>query len=149
MRNQFTCLRRRFLAAMVAGPLALSPLAYGQTGEDPGADQQPPPERERPAQQPPVQQTPAIEVDDATLDRFAKAAVALQSIHTSASTDMDKAHKAAEINEIQLRMQQEMTSAFKDADLSVEEYNQIVQLMNSDPKIRRRITERLKASEGS
>ncbi|MBA3562909.1 MAG: DUF4168 domain-containing protein [Gammaproteobacteria bacterium] len=134
---------------MVAGPLTLSLLAYGQTGEDPDGDQQPSPELEEPAQRPPAQQTLATEVDDKTLDRFAKAAIELQNIQTSASTEMDQVGNAAEISEIQLRMQQEMTSAFKDAGLSVEEYNRIVQLMNSDEEIRKRITKRLKASEGS
>lgn len=148
MRDPVRYLRWSFLAALVASPLALSPAAYGQTGENKGGYQQPPPEPEQPTQQPPAQQPLAMEVDGATLDRFAKAVVELRSIQTSASMEMDQVVNGAEIGEIQLRMQQEMTSAIEDAGLSVEEYYQIAELMNSDPQIRASVMERLNPKEG-
>jgi hypothetical protein len=145
MQDAAHCPRWSILAALVAS--VLSQAAYAQTGEDPGGHQAPPSEQQ-PAQKPPAQQPTAQDVDDATLDRFAKAAVDLQRIEASASTEMDQIVNGAEIGEIQLRTQRDMTSAVENAGLSVEEYNRIAKLMSSDPEVRERIMERVNANEG-
>ena len=145
MQDAAHCPRWSILAALVAS--ALWQAAYGQTGEDPGGHQEPT-SGQQPAQKPSAQQPTAQDVDDATLDRFAKAAVDLQRIEASASTEMDQIVNGAEIGEIQLRTQRDMTSAVENAGLSAEEYNRIAKLMNSDPEVRERIMERVNANEG-
>jgi len=145
MQDAAHCPRWGFLAALVAS--VLSQAAYGQTGEDPGGHQEPPSEQQ-PAQKPSAQEPAAQDVDDATLDRFARAAVDLRRIEASASTEMDQIVNGAQIGEIQLRTQRDMMSAVENAGLSVEEYNRIAKLMNSDPEVRERIMERVNANEG-
>ena len=147
MRDPVRSPRWSSRVALVVSTLALGPAAYAQTGEDAGGHQKPPSEQQ-PTQRPSAQQPPAKEVDDATLDRFAKAAVALRDVQTSASAEMDQVVDGGQIGEIQLRAQRDMTSAVENAGLSVEEYNRIVELMNADPDIRARIMERLNAKKG-
>jgi hypothetical protein len=122
-------LRRACLALMAAAPFAAAPALT--------AAQQPAPE----------QQQQAADVDDATLDQFAEAFLAVQEIQAEASEELQAASDEEAAREVQQKAQEEMVEAVLETGLSVEDYNMVAQLMNSDPQVRDGVLERLDGHE--
>jgi len=139
MHNPLNLIRSCCFFALAASPLALAPAAFAQEGQY-GAEQQQEGAYEQPA---------AVEVDDETLDKFADAFVEVQTIQTSASQEMEQATDPTQAQEIQQRAQEEMVQAVIDTGLSVEEYNQIAQQMNTDADLREDVMSRLEQRMGS
>ncbi|MCC5869432.1 MAG: DUF4168 domain-containing protein [Gammaproteobacteria bacterium] len=141
MNNPVKLIRRSCLAALAASPLALAPAAFAEYQSDAAAAA----ERDYAAQA----QQPAVNIDDATLDQFANAFLEVQTIQTSASQEMEQVTDQAQAQDIQQRAQDEMVQAVIDTGLSVEDYNQIAQQMNTDAELREDIMARLEEQRGS
>ena len=89
------------------------------------------------------QGAPATEVSSTKLDKFVVALERVHSIGSKASAEMEQSRDMEEAQQIQQRAQGEMVEAVEEAGLTVDEYNRIAQLMNSDPQIKERIDARL------
>ena len=97
---------------------------------------------ERSPQQQQQQGQPA-EVSEAKLDKFVDALAEIRTIQQEVSVELEAASDTQEAQELQQQAQQKMIEAVQEAGLSVEEYNQIASLMNSDPEIQERIHSKL------
>ena len=89
------------------------------------------------------QAAPRAEVTSAKLDQFVVALERVHEIGTKASAEMEESRNMEEAQQIQQRSQGEMIEAVEDSGLTVDEYNRIAQLMNSDPEVQERINSRL------
>ncbi len=148
MELKRTRIHRACVAAFAAGALGASSAVlaeewapdedeYGQGGH---ADEQ---QGQYGQQQGWQQEQPSVDVGEQELDQFAEAFLAVQEIQTEISEELQAATDESEAQDLQRQAQEEMVSAVEDSGLSVEEYNQIAQLMNSDPEVRDGIMERI------
>ncbi len=126
MNIELSKLRHACLIALAGGALGVGSVAVAN--DQYGAQQQ---------------QQPQMEVEEAHLDQFAEAFLAVQEIQVEASEELQGAGDEAEAQDVQRRAQEDMVEAVLETGLSVEEYNQIAQLMNSDPEVRDGIMERI------
>jgi hypothetical protein len=87
------------------------------------------------ANAPATQGTPAQEhtFDEQTLDNFATATVALSSIQSDFSQQLQGVQSQEEAIEIQQRMNQKMVEAVQDRGLDVETYNAIANQISVNP----------------
>ena len=127
MNIELSKLRHACLIALAGGALGAGSVAVAN--DQYGAQQQ--------------QQQPQMEVEEAHLDQFAEAFLAVQEIQVEASEELQAAGDEAAAQDVQRRAQEDMVEAVLETGLSVEEYNQIAQLMNSDPEVRDGIMERI------
>ncbi|NHA15430.1 DUF4168 domain-containing protein [Thioalkalivibrio sp. XN279] len=89
------------------------------------------------------QAAPRAEVSSAKLDQFVVALERVHSIGNQASAEMEQSRDMEEAQQIQQNAQGQMIEAVEEAGLTVDEYNRIAQLMNSDPEVQERINSRL------
>lgn len=89
------------------------------------------------------QAAPRAEVSSVKLDQFVVALERVQTIGTEASAEMEQSSDMEEAQQIQQRAQGKMIEAVEEVGLTVDEYNRIAQLMNSDPEVQARINSRL------
>jgi len=78
-------------------------------------------------------------IDQATIEKFADAYVAVQSIQNKVATDLQKTSDPAEADKVKSSAQTDMIAAVERSGLQVEEFNQIVQSMAADNGIRSRV----------
>jgi hypothetical protein len=78
-------------------------------------------------------------LDQATIEKFADAYVAVQSIQHKAAADLQKTTDPAEADKVKTGAQTDMIAAVERSGLQVEEFNQIVQSMAADNNIRTRV----------
>jgi len=153
MELKRTRIHRACVAAFAAGALGASSAVlaeewapdedeYGQGGQQ-QQDQYGQQQEQHGQQQGWQQEQPSVDVGEQELDQFAEAFLAVQEIQTEISEELQAATDESEAQDLQRQAQEEMVSAVEDSGLSVEEYNQIAQLMNSDPEIRDGIMERI------
>ncbi|NGP53760.1 DUF4168 domain-containing protein [Thioalkalivibrio sp. XN8] len=90
-----------------------------------------------------AQAAPPADVPGAKLDQFVVALEEVHAIGSKATEELEQSGDMEEARLIQERAQGEMIEAVKDAGLTVEEYNRIAQLMNSDPTIQERVNKRI------
>lgn len=79
------------------------------------------------------------EVSDDQLKTYAEAEKKVQEIRDEFQQQMPNAETPEEAQALQQEAQEEMVSAVEDSGLSVEEYNQIASLVQTNPELRDRI----------
>jgi hypothetical protein len=83
--------------------------------------------------------TTGANLDQATIEKFADAYVAVQSIQHKVASDLQKTTDPAEADKVKSSAQTDMIAAVERSGLQVEEFNQIVQSMAADNDIRTRV----------
>jgi hypothetical protein len=78
-------------------------------------------------------------LDQATIEKFADAYVAVQSIQHKVASDLQKTTDPAAADKVKSSAQTDMIAAVERSGLQVEEFNQIVQSMAADNDIRSRV----------
>lgn len=126
-----------FLALLLAAPL-VGAQTYGQS------PQGQPPQGQPPQGQPPQGQPGGMpaEVDQATVEKFVGALVEVQGIQQEFSKELQDVKDREQAQQLQVQAQQEMMKAVENNGLSIEEYNQVVSMMNQDGELRNKILER-------
>lgn len=81
------------------------------------------------------------EVSDDRLKTYAEAEEKVQEIRNEVQEQMPNADTPEQAQEMQQEAQEKMVSAVEDAGLSVEEYNQIATLIQTNPTLRDRLEE--------
>lgn len=110
----------------------------------------PPPGQQAPGQQVPSQQPPGTgqhqpgaalktEVTVETLEKFAGAFSEILVIQETFTEKLESATSSEEAQALQQEAQNEMVQAVEDNGLSIAEYNQVVAMMEQDPRLRERI----------
>lgn len=126
------------MRTMIASMTLAAALAIG-TGPIAGsaqAQQQPPQQQQpMPQQQPPAQQ----QVSDQDLQVFASALQEVQKIVVAYSPRIEKAKDPAQAQKLHTEAQQRMADAVEAEGLSVEQYNQVAKLAETDEGVRNRI----------
>ena len=123
--------RNRHIAATVLCATLVgagAPLAFSQASQ---------------AMQPPAQAQGA-EVSDSSLELFTKAAQKLAEVQTQIQAEMQEAGSAEEAKQIQANSQTRMVEAVQSFGMTVEEYNRISTLAQSDPEVQKRLQEMMK-----
>ncbi len=90
---------------------------------------------------PPPQSAPA-QVDDATIDKFADAYADVQSIQQDFSQQLQGVESDEQARVLQMKAQEQMISAVEGAGLSVQDYNNVVTMMDQDPGLRQKVLEK-------
>lgn len=120
-----------------------SSLAIAQaTQQDPMQQQDPAQQQQYDAQQYGADQgAPAAQTDvsDDKLQTYAEAEQKVQEIRDEFQQQMPEAETPEDAQALQQEAQQEMVSAVEDAGLTVEEYNQLASLMQTNPELRERM----------
>lgn len=124
-------------AALVSGLVALTPAAlYAQT----------PPEETGPpvsAQEPAAEAAPEATVPDAKIDQFAAAYVAVQSIQTQTSQQLEATTDTKKADDLKATAETQMVEAVQKSGLQVDEFNQIASLMASNLTLRNKVLEKV------
>lgn len=100
----------------------------------------------QPAEQP--AQMPGAELSDADIETMAEVYVALNELQSDADARAQAAPTPEEQNQIQAEATSEMQTVLQDHGLSVDEYQQMVQLINTDENVRARFEEALAEVQG-
>lgn len=79
-----------------------------------------------------------MNVTDAQLQEFAEAEAAVRQVQSKFQGQMQSVETQAEMQAIQQQASQEMTQAIQQTDLNVQEYNQIVSLVQTNPEVQKR-----------
>ncbi|WP_417657444.1 DUF4168 domain-containing protein [Pseudidiomarina aestuarii] len=93
------------------------------------------------AQAPMQQQAPEIDVSDKQLEQFVDAMTSVQEISGKYTEQFQSAETAEDAQAIQQKAQEEMIEAVNDSGLSADEYNTIVQAVQTDEELRARMQE--------
>lgn len=83
------------------------------------------------APQPPA----ATEVDDATLQAFAQASLAIEEVITEWRPRIQQAEDEAEARDLRQEANQEVLSAVQTSGLDIEAYNQVAELAQANPAV--------------
>ena len=78
-------------------------------------------------------------IDQATIEKFADAYLAVQTIQHKVASDLQKTTDPAQADKVKSSAQTDMIAAVERSGLQVEEFNQIVQSMAADNDIRSRV----------
>ncbi|MDZ7778402.1 MAG: DUF4168 domain-containing protein [Gemmatimonadota bacterium] len=127
-------------ALFVAVPLTLGcgPSDQGQTGtgEQPGGMQQQPGQPGQPG----GGQQPSADVSDAQLETMAQVYVEMSDLQAETAAEAEGA-TPEEQNQLQAQATEDMQGILDDHGMTIEEYQQMVQLLNSDQQIQQRFEE--------
>jgi hypothetical protein len=85
----------------------------------------------------------AATIEDAKIDKFADAFVAVQDIQSKASQKLESTTDPTQAQQVKSSAENEMIQAVKKTGLEVEEFNQIVQIMASDNDLRTRVAAKI------
>lgn len=105
--------------------------AVAQVPEPPAAEPVPPTPRE------------AAPLDEAKLDQYADAHLAIEEIQATASEELAKAEGPAAEHQIKSNAERAMIEAVERAGLKLQEFNQITEVMALDPALRAQIRARI------
>jgi Domain of unknown function (DUF4168) len=83
--------------------------------------------------------TTGANIDQATIEKFADAYVAVQSIQHKVASDLQKTSDPAEADKVKSSAQTDMIAAVERSGLQIDEFNQIAQSMAADNNIRSRV----------
>jgi len=92
-----------------------------------------PPAGQPPAGQPPAGEMPTI--DETTKEKFLDAYVDIMEIQTRYAEMLQGAADESEAMELQQAAQEEMQTAVTEADMTVEEYNEVIQVASANPAL--------------
>jgi hypothetical protein len=81
----------------------------------------------------------AMDVSDQKLEQFVEAVTEVQSVQQEYAAEIQSTQEAAEAQALRQEAQEKMVGAVEDAGLSVTEYNQISQQLQSDPGLSDRL----------
>lgn len=90
---------------------------------------------------PPAQQQQQINVDEAQLHEFAAAEAAVRQVQTKYEGQAQAIETQEEMQTLQQQASREMVQAIQSTDLTVQEYNQIANLVQADPQLREKYME--------
>jgi 2-oxo-4-hydroxy-4-carboxy--5-ureidoimidazoline (OHCU) decarboxylase len=119
-----------FNLSLLLGLMLGAPLAFAQ--------QQPPPPQEQMA----PEGTEAQELDEASKEKFVVAYIKVHDIQTQYTVKLQDVTDQNEAQALQQAAQQEMISAVESSGLSVTEYNEMTQIVASDPELQAEIQQR-------
>jgi hypothetical protein len=123
----------RFAALALAAGLVAAPAAFAE--QPPAAMQLAQDEQQQPAQ-------PAIQPDEEQLDSFVVATVRIINIQQQAQQQMAAAEPEQQ-EQVRAQAMQEIVAAVENEGLSVDEYNGIVQQVESDPELGQTVQQRI------
>lgn len=86
-----------------------------------------------------MQQQTQVEITDALLEKFIVAMSDVQKVSQKYGQQFQNAEDQQKKREIQQKAQQEMLAAVSDAGLSPDEYNAVVQRVQQDPDLQKRL----------
>lgn len=127
MRNFIRSARGVLLAGAL---VTASGTVFAQTA----AEQAGPPQATAPA---------AAPVEEAKVDQFAAAFVAVQDIQAQATEQLSSARDDTQATEVKAAAEKKMIEAVRREGLEVEEFNRIADLMTTDLSLRSRIVEKV------
>lgn len=87
------------------------------------------------------QQQQQMNVTDAQLQEFAQAQAAVGQVQSKFRAQAQAVETQEEIKAIQQQASQQMVQAIQQTDLSVQEYNQIANLVQANPQVREKYME--------
>lgn len=122
-----TGLARTLLRGFAVGALAAGLAAAPATGQ------------QQPAPQPQAQDAPEIEQDE--LETVAEAYVEISEIRAQMQTELQSADDSQQATEIQQRADQQMQQVLQDHGIAIERYQEVIQILNSDPEQRQAFQE--------
>lgn len=93
----------------------------------------------------PAQHAPAAQIDNATIEKFAKAMDSVQGIQENFTQQLQGVNDSEKAGVLQKQAQEEMVSAVEDAGLTVEEYQNLASMMQQNPKLRERALEKMES----
>lgn len=132
-------------ALLAAGLLTAPALLLAQAQEEqlpPEQAQQMPSRSAAPSeQQGPAQ--PTAQIEDAKVDKFADAYVAVQAIQAQAAQQLSTTPEAEKAIEVKANAEKEMVRAVERSGLQVEEFNHIADLMATDLTLRSKVIDRV------
>lgn len=143
-----------FLASgLLAVPALLQaqiPEAQSPTEQAEEAEQLPPDAAAPPSQTEPAQPAePTAQVEEAKVDQFADAYVAVQAIQAQAAQQLSATKEADKAIEVKANAEKEMVRAVERSGLEVEEFNRIADLMATDLTLRTKVIDKVqKRSKG-
>ncbi len=86
---------------------------------------------------------PAVAVEDKKIDQFADAYIAVQQIQSQATQQLSATADADKAQKVKQEAETQMIDAVQRSGLQIEEFNQIVQAMASDPTLRDKVSGRI------
>lgn len=119
-------IRKTLLAAATAAVFAMPVTTMAQQ-----SSQTVPPGYTNPA-------TGTAEIDDSTLEKFAKVHKEVEAVSMKYQADMQKAEDADERNELAQKGNEEMQEIIESSPLTVLEYNRIAMLVQHDPELQQK-----------
>jgi hypothetical protein len=128
----------RLAALALAAGLVAAPAAFAE--QPPASMQLAQDEQQQPAQ-------PAIQPDDEQLESFVVATVRIINIQQQAEQQMQAA-EPEEQEQVRAQALQEIVTAVENEGLSVDEYNGIVQHVESDPELGQTVQQRIQQEVG-
>ena len=137
MRQLFS----KSLLFATAGGLAL--VAHSQGPEAP------PPAVPEPQVEAPSVEAPAVEVSEAQLDAFTTIYGNLEELNARFQEEMAGIETEEEAVELQSRMREESVATIEEEGLTLDEYNEIAQAINSQPELLERAVEMLSTKQES
>lgn len=78
-------------------------------------------------------------VDDGTIEKFADAFVEVQRVREALTVELQRVEDEDKANAMVQEARNEMVAAVEDKGLSVDEYNQVANQMDSNPDLRERV----------
>ena len=127
---------KRILAPLItAAAFVLAPALHAQQPAPPAP---PPAQPPAPDIGPPQAQQPAVEVSDEELETFADIYVDLEATLGSYEQELAGAESQEEAQEVQAKLQQEAFDKIADHGWTPDQYNRIVQAVNTDPTLLQR-----------
>jgi hypothetical protein len=132
-------LTTNFLTALaLAAGLVAAPAAFAE--QPPAAMQLAQDEQQQPAQE-------AVQPDEQQLDSFVVATVRIINIQQQAQQQMEAAEPEQQ-EQVRAQALQEIVAAVENEGLSVDEYNGIVQHVESDPELGQTVQQRIQEEVG-
>ncbi len=90
---------------------------------------------------PPATQPQQMNVNDAQLEEFAQAQSAIRQVQAKYQGQAKAIETREEMQSLQQKASQEMVQAIRNTDLTVQQYNQIANLVQSNPQVREQYME--------
>lgn len=99
------------------------------------------------AQQPEMPPQEQVEVTDELLERFVDVYPDMFEINQAAEQELATAESPEEAQAIQARAQDEMIATLEDGDITVPEYEAVVQALNTDEELRAKFEEMMEEED--
>ena len=90
-----------------------------------------------------METAPTAQVEDAKVEKFAAAFVAVQDIQAQATQELSNAKDEQQATQVKTAAEQKMIEAVQREGLEVEEFNRIADLMTTDLALRSKVVEKV------